>query len=172
MENITTHHAQVTHLLKNHFGDREIVGIELGTNAADLTKTILRELPNLRLYTVDPWSYQEGNLFEGGHPQEEHDCIKSHAYKALEEFSSRVAIMPKTSDEAFLEIDEKVDFVWIDGDHMVEAVEKDILNGLKAVKPGGILGGHDYPTVIEAINKTLGGREIFQGADMTWWVIV
>lgn len=172
METITTHHAQVTHLLKEHFGDREIVGIELGTNAADLTKTILRELPNLRLYTVDPWCYQEGNLFEGGHPQEEHDDIKSRAYAVLEEFSSRVSIMPKTSDEAFAQIDEKVDFVHIDGDHMIDAVRRDISNGLKIIKKGGIISGHDYPTVKEAIDDNFKDEEVNKGADMTWWVIL
>lgn len=169
---ITTHHGQVTQLLKDHFGNAPIVGVEVGTNAADLTKTILRELPNLRLYTIDPWCYQEGNLFEGGHPQEEHDTIKQHAFKALEEYGSRVKIMAETSDEAFPKIPENVNFVWIDGDHMIPSVEKDILNGLKIVKPGGILGGHDYDTVKEAIERALPGKEVFTGADLTWWVFV
>ncbi len=179
METITTHHAQVTHVLKQHFGNAPITGVELGTNAADLTKTILRELPNLRLYTVDPWSYQEGNLFEGGHPQEEHDLIRDRAYTVLAEYGDRVTIMPITSDEAFEQFKDfdlgfglKADFVWIDGDHTLTAVEKDILNALKFVKRGGIIGGHDYNITKEAVERALPGKEIFTGADLTWWVFV
>lgn len=166
---VFNHHTQVTDLLQKHFGDSEIVGIEIGTRGADLTKFLLWNLPKLKLYTVDPWSYEEGNLFEAGHPQEEHETMKAHALNALEEFHGRVIILPITSDAAFKEIEEKVNFVWIDGDHTISTVERDIENGLLAVKKGGILGGHDHNTVLEAINKTLTGKEIRQGEDQTWW---
>lgn len=165
-----THHSQVVTLLKEYFGDLEIVGIELGTNSGDLTKTLLRELPHLRLYTVDPWTHDPDNLFESGHPQEELDYIKAHAYNALQEFNGRVSIMAMKSDQAFDEIYEPVNFVWIDGDHMLESVKKDIENGLKKIKPGGILGGHDYATVKEAIDKFFHDEKVNKGADLTWWV--
>ena len=169
---VFNHHTQVVDLLQKHFGDQEILGIEIGTRGADLTKYLLWQLPKLRLYTVDPWNYREGNLFEAGHPQSEHDEVKAHAYNALKEFGARVAIMPVTSDEAFKSIHKPVDFVWLDGDHTVSAVEKDITNGLKIVRAGGILGGHDHNTVLEAIKKTLDGKEIHQGEDQTWWVFL
>ena len=175
---VFNHHTQVTDLLQKHFGDKEIVGIEIGTRGADLTKFLLWNLPKLKLYTVDPWSYEEGNLFEAGHPQEEHIEMRAHAFNALYEFGDRVEILPMKSDEAFDKLMDydfgrmKVNFVWLDGDHTVATVERDILNGLKIVKPGGILGGHDHNTVLEAINKTLAGREIHQGEDQTWWVVL
>ena len=170
---VFNHHTQVVDLLQKHFGDHPISGIEIGTQGAGLTKAILLFCPNVfKLYTVDPWNHREGNLFEASHPQEEHDTVKGWAYTALEEYGERVEIMPITSDEAFTKITEPVDFVWIDGDHMIPAVEKDILNGLKIVRHGGILGGHDHNTVLEAINKTLAGREIHEGVDQTWWIYV
>lgn len=170
---VYNHHTQVIDLLQKHFGDREITGIEIGTQGGGLTKSILLYCPNVtKLYTVDPWNHREGNLFEAGHPQEEHDTVKEWAITALAGYGARVEIMAITSDEAFKKITEKVDFVWIDGDHMIPAVEKDILNGLIFVKKGGILGGHDHNTVMEAIDNTLAGRLINQGEDQTWWVFV
>ena len=170
---VFNHHTQVVDLLQKHFGDRKITGIEIGTQGAGLTKAILLYCPNVsKLYTVDPWNHREGNLFEAGHPQEEHDTVKGWAYTALAEYGERVEIMPITSDEAFTKIPGPVDFVWIDGDHTVEAVERDILNGLRMVGPDGILGGHDHNTVLEAIKKTLPYRAVFEGEDQTWWVFL
>lgn len=170
----TTHHGQVCRVLADHFGkEKAIVGIEIGTLRADLTKTILWQFPNCRLYTVDPWKYEEGNLFEAGHPEEEIAESKAHALNALNEFDERVIVMPMKSDEAFPLVKELVDFVWIDGDHTLESVRKDIKNGLACVKLGGILGGHDYATVVDAINEVLGGHyEVHQGGDLTWWVFL
>lgn len=171
--NVTTHHGQVCELFAGHFGgNRPFIGVEVGTLRADLTKTLLWQFPGLTLYTIDPWEYEEGNLFEAGHPPEEIAESKAHALNCLKEFGSRVVIMPMKSDEAFKVIPGPVDFVWIDGDHMIESVKKDIRNGLKLVKPGGILGGHDYATVVEAINEVLAGHEVHQGGDLTWWVFI
>jgi hypothetical protein len=167
---VFNHHTQVIDLLEKHFHGHPITGIEIGTQGAGLTKAILLFCPNVtKLYTVDPWNHREGNLFEAGHPQEEHNTVKEWAYTALAEFGDRVSIMPMTSDQAFEEIDYSVDFVWIDGDHTIEAVKRDILHGLQFVKTEGILGGHDHNTVLEAIQNTLAGREIHQGEDQTWW---
>jgi hypothetical protein len=167
---VFNHHTQVVDLLQKHFGDHPISGIEIGTQGAGLTKAILLFCPSVfKLYTVDPWNHREGNLFEASHPQEEHDTVKGWAYTALAEYGERVEIMPITSDEAFTKITEPVDFTHIDGDHEIPQVIKDIKNSLLCIKPGGILSGHDYNTVLEAIKKTLTDREIFQGVDQTWW---
>jgi predicted O-methyltransferase YrrM len=50
------------------------------------------------------------------------------------------------------------DFVFIDGDHRYETVIHDIDEGLKILKPGGILAGHDYthpdwPGVKQAVDE-------------------
>jgi len=50
-----------------------------------------------------------------------------------------------TSDDAVKELDsETYDFIYIDGIHTYEQVKIDIENYLPLVKPGGIIGGHDY----------------------------
>lgn len=48
------------------------------------------------------------------------------------------------SSEAVNEINELVDFVYIDGNHQEEFVIQDIENYFPLVRPGGILGGHDF----------------------------
>ena len=56
--------------------------------------------------------------------------------------------------------DLSLDFVFLDGDHGYEAVKADIQAWLPKLKPGAILGGHDYsldwPDVMRAANETFG----------------
>lgn len=77
----------------------------------------------------------------------------------------------KSSDEAVVDILEKVDFVYIDGLHTYDQVVKDITNYRNVIKEGGILGGHDYnfiPSVTKAVDDILGSPEyIFK--DFSWY---
>ena len=72
--------------------------------------------------------------------------------------------------------DNSVDFIYIDGDHSAESVEKDIKNYMPKLKKGGILAGHDYhekwwPGVVETVNRLLGEPDqIFE--DSSWVKVV
>jgi SAM-dependent methyltransferase len=51
-----------------------------------------------------------------------------------------------------------VDMVFVDGEHSYEAAKRDIENGLKMLKPGGLLCGHDFnpgahPGVVQAVKE-------------------
>jgi predicted O-methyltransferase YrrM len=50
---------------------------------------------------------------------------------------------------------DRVDFVFIDGDHTSKSVEEDIKKALWVVKPGGIIAGHDYnwKSVSDVVDK-------------------
>lgn len=70
-----------------------------------------------------------------------------------------------TSDEAYEALKPnyaKFDFIYIDGIHTYEGVKKDIQNYIHLVKPGGIIGGHDYNNtshvagVYKAVNEMFG----------------
>lgn len=175
--NELNHHAQCLTLFKEHFGDKKIRGVEVGTMSGGLTKALLGQLPNLeKLYTIDPWEHREGEQFEAGNPQEFHDRQKSHALAALKPYEGRVEIIQTTSDEAFfIQIQElDLDFVWIDGHHEESQVANDIQNGLETVRVGGIVGGHDYglvPDVKRVVDEMFGDR-VQTGGDFTWWIIV
>jgi hypothetical protein len=171
--------SQVVHnLFKKHFEDKFIiVGIEIGTKCADLTISMLDALShNCFIYTIDSWEHREGAEFEAGELQSYHDKNKEIAYNRLArpENINCVKIISCRSEYAIKLIEHKeVDFVWIDGDHSEEGIIKDLDNYEKLVKPGGILGGHDFGQchpLTEIIQERYNGK-IITGDDFTWWII-
>jgi hypothetical protein len=66
------------------------------------------------------------------------------ARKLLEPYSEKLVWIKNFSSEAVNEIDELVDFVYIDGNHQEEFVIEDIENYFPLIRQGGILGGHDF----------------------------
>ena len=178
MKVLERHHDQAIEVLSEHFKDEYITGIEIGTNAGDLTKGLLHKLPNIRkLITVDPWEHYEGAQFEAGNPQEYHDEQKKAALHKLKEFGNRVRIHESESCEVFKEIWARgivVDFCWIDGHHEKKTVESDLANAIEVVRPGGLIGGHDYglvDDVTKSVDEVFGDR-VQKGGDFTWWVYV
>jgi hypothetical protein len=169
----TDHYTQVVELFKDHFKDRPISGVEIGTGPAILTITLLSNFKNLgKLYTIDPWEHRDGSEYEAWFPQATLDESMRTAYERLAPFSDRVIIMPIRSDDAAPKLrEERFDFVWIDGDHTLIQVERDILNYRPLVKLGGILGGHDYHIVSNLVKEIFGNR-VHTGVDLTWWVFV
>ena len=169
------HHHQAIAVLQEHFKGREITGIEIGTNAGDLTKALLANVPGLvMLHTIDPWLHFPGAQFEAGNDDNYHVRQKEHAIHCLEEFAGRVQIHQKTSDEFFRENRGiKVDFVWIDGHHEYSQVKKDIRNAKDAVLLNGLIGGHDYRLVGDVTKAVEEEFEFFFfGGDFTWWIYV
>lgn len=72
-----------------------------------------------------------------------------------------IRLIRKTSDDCVDELlNEKFDFIYIDGIHTYEQVIKDIINYKPLVSVDGFIGGHDYHPVwsgvIKAINEQLG----------------
>lgn len=166
------HHETMIDLLKTHFAGKPISGIEIGTGGGGLPASILFLCPNVyRLITVDPWKHKDGVEFESGWEQKDLDATREIAYKRLEEYKDRCFIYHMESDKAFEIINEPVDFVWIDGDHTADQVERD-LRFEKFISPGGIIGGHDFgqvPLLTDVIKAKYGDR-IHTGNDFTWWV--
>jgi hypothetical protein len=175
--------AVVQDLFKLHFGDKKIIGIEIGTKCADLTVAILSALPNCFIYTIDPWEHREGDQvppgdepYEAGQPQSYHDINKSHALNRLSmpEYKYRVIIIPHRSADVAERFDkESIDFVWVDGDHSKSGITKDIELYYPLIKPGGIFGGHDFLQChpLTEIIKEKFGDKIITGDDFTWYII-
>ena len=165
--------AVVQELFKKHFGERSVVGIEIGTKCADLTRAIVDIFPDCILYTVDPWEHREGAEFEAGEPQKYHDGNKELAMKRIVD-DKRIIILEMKSEDALNYIPYKeVDFVWVDGDHSAEGITKDLNNYWPLVKSGGIFGGHDFLQChpLTEIIKEFFGDKINTGDDFTFWVI-
>ena len=172
MKIIHAHHAQCIEVLKERFGDNPIIGIEVGCGGGDSAAAFLAHLPNIqKIYTMDTWEHRDMAQYEAGEPQARHDAAKKMAYDRLSHFGERVEVMHMSSDKAFETIQDKVDFVWIDGDHTYGQVVLDIAHGLAAVKEGGLIGGHDYvqaPQVTQAVDEAFPDG-ITMGGDFTWW---
>lgn len=168
------HHGVLRVLLRQHFGkERPLFGIEIGTACGDSAFSILDEMPNCTLWSIDPWLHVPGRHFEAGEKQQYHDKNRESAIKRLRQYGDRVHIYRMTSKRAFdCLCGQKYDFVWVDGDHSPDAVSFDIDNYIRLVKTGGFLGGHDYGLVhplTEIIYERF-FKELNTGEDYTWWV--
>ncbi len=165
-------HQQVVELFKKHFGEREFFGIEIGTCQGLLTKTLLMYFPNLqKLYTIDPYLHDDKSEFEAHQPQAWLDDCLDQANKALAEYGDRKEQLIMKSDMARVLTPDLVDFVWIDGDHTISQIERDILNYYPKVVEGGIFGGHDYSPSSVALYRVIPEVKVITGEDMTWWVL-
>ena len=169
---IINHHTQALHTLQELFGDNPIVGVEIGTAGGGLTKTLLYHMPKLKLYTIDPYIRTEGSEYGMLLAQEQVDRSEVEADIVLKRFGFRVVAIKKKSDDAVKDIKEKVEFVWIDGNHDGDQVERDIDNYIPLVKKGGLLGGHDYGYATDAtdIIDAKFGDKLQLGIDAVWWV--
>jgi len=169
-----THYQVLDKLLREHFGNKEVVGIEIGTGTGIATRTIIDALPNCKLYGIDPYEHRDGAEFEAGNPQEAHDRTKEEAQKRLQHYidAGKLVWLPMRSSLAIELVPKEVDFVWIDGDHSAEGITTDLNLYEPLVKVGGILGGHDFLQVhplTEIIMKRF-DDDLNSGNNYTWWI--
>jgi len=150
----------------------DITVVEIGTLHGFNALAILNTLPVKKIYLVDPYDDYTDN-------KEFHitgDKILNEAKKRLKKYMGKIVFIRKYSENAIDDIKEKVDFVYIDGNHDYEYVKKDIELYYKKIKSGGILAGHDFDTgslgvckaVIEFSEKNNLKLEVNE-AD--WWFI-
>jgi predicted O-methyltransferase YrrM len=134
--------------------DKNIVGIEIGCQEAISSDYFLNELPNLKLYSIDP--YKEYTDWHGGiYAQHYQDSLFNHVGQKLSKFKDRFLLLRMTSDTAIRAfLDDSVDFIFIDGLHTYDQVLKDCKNYYPKLKSGGLISGHDY-NAIEAVRKAV-----------------
>jgi len=113
--------------------NRSIKGIEVGVRYGDNAVSMLKGHPNLYLYLVD--SYKET------------DCPTAYekTIDNLKPYSSRVRLIVDESVKAAAAFPDKFfDYVYIDGDHTLDGVNRDLDAWFPKVKDNGIFAGHDY----------------------------
>jgi hypothetical protein len=147
---------------KEYFGKTVLKGVEIGVSVADNALSILKELAVAKLCLIDPYET---------HPEE-----FEVACKKLARFP-QVVFVSKTSEEAAKELqtEQPFDFIYIDGDHSYEAVQKDLQLYYPLVKEKGLIGGHDYtpylPSVVEAVNDYARKAKVELHINFPdWWV--
>jgi hypothetical protein len=159
--------------IKRLFGDKDITGAEIGVNIGENAGHVLSYLQNLKtFYLVDSWKANEDYPDQGSQ-----DRCFSIVY---EKFGNdpRCKVIKDISVNAVNHIpNASLDFVYIDAEHRYFGIKSDIDAWLPKVKPGGIIGGHDYdypikPGVKEAVDETFGEMVNLHDSQNDWWVFV
>lgn len=140
------------------------IGSFKGASAAAMGHAIKGK--NISLFCIDMWdSYLEQRDFALFEPHRI-DGDK----KVIAEFMENTAFMGpqikmmrgKSADFASMLAGENFDFIFIDGAHDYVSVRADIFICMAALKPGGLLTGHDYHSmghgVRQAVNELI--REV------------
>ena len=148
------------------------IGVEIGVWKGDSSDKFLRRARHMHL--VDSWSPvsyensdEHGNyenylkryseLVGSNDPKDFQKYYNNIYNSVVERFKDRsITIHRMSSEQFFKTFTEKVDWVYVDGDHSYEGCLKDLRNCLKILKPTGIIFGDDYtnkPGVYQAVNQ-------------------
>ena len=146
---------------------RNLVGVEVGVSVGENAENILRKIDIKRLYLVDSYDTKINVKFEEN---------MRLAFKRMKKYGDKIEFIITDSVNGSFKIPEKVDFVYIDGDHSYPGVTRDIQAYYPIVKKGGVIGGHDFEgTFLSVVTAVLdwtrkNGLELFT-ENFDWWVI-
>ncbi|KPJ89863.1 MAG: hypothetical protein AMJ53_15405 [Gammaproteobacteria bacterium SG8_11] len=146
--------------LYHHFNNMGLkVGAEIGVATGKNALRMCEQIPDLKLFCIDPWEYYEKNP-RVRHWQENYD-------QAVEKLKPYNAILVKGYSEEVVHNfeDGSLDFVYIDGNHMFDFVMQDIILWAPKVRKGGIISGHDYYNfrnagVVDAVDAYIKAHKI------------
>lgn len=139
-------------------------GAEIGVWKGAFSALFCIANPDLHMLCVDPWlSYPAWRDTKNEMPPEDAERIMNESYTTAKSALARhnCTIVRNFSTEAAKSVpDASLDFVYIDSNHVYDAVIEDIKAWTPKVRPGGIVSGHDYrvfsnkPTihVVRAVN--------------------
>jgi hypothetical protein len=152
------------------------VGAEVGVAFGGHAEAILEQTRVARLVGVDPYLHSPDYDDMLNLPQPDFDCMFWYTIGRLSRFGDRYMHVRSPSIEAVNCISGTADFVYIDANHSYEAVKQDILLWLPKIRPGGIVGGHDFapefPGVRQAVQELCSQNdlEIHLEPASVWWV--
>lgn len=141
-----THARSLIELLKGHFGTvRRLVGAEVGVWRGELSECLLNNVPHLTLHMVDPWEKLE--VATPTMPKHLDEVIAAREEAEARTQYKRRIVHQMTSAQAARDmymLSRKIDFAFIDANHMYEQVREDIDAWWPLIRQNGILAGHDY----------------------------
>jgi len=129
--------------------------LEVGVHKGDFSLQIFEKFKPKRLILVDPWIYELGETYKsslyGGSLQEEKGQVIQDQYcQNLKNIFKneieigKVEIIRKKSSEAFKQLKEKFDMIYIDGNHLYDFVLEDLVNSLEKINNNGLIVCDDY----------------------------
>ena len=135
------------------------VGAEIGVLGGRHSRLMLKNVPGLKLFCIDPW------VAFNRMSEEKIAKIYKRCQERLKDYD--VEYLRMTSMEAIEKIpDRSLDFIYIDGLHEFDSIMMDLIHWTNKVRPGGIVAGHDYFAnyqmgVMEAVNTYTRTHNIF-----------
>lgn len=139
-------------------------GAEIGVWRGEYSARFCEASPSLHMLCVDPWaSYQAWLDTKNEMPRAQAEAFIEEAYAMARSRLTPLncTIVRAMSADAVRDVpDASLDFVYIDGNHVYDAVIEDLTLWSPKVRPGGLVMGHDYrvftnkPTihVVAAVN--------------------
>ena len=134
------------------------VGAEIGVARGETTVQLLSQKNIIKVYAIDPFKnysvaptgimavsgYNDrkvARMHKGGHTFEDFhkECIEK-----FKPYGDRVEIIKDYSHRANSKSKERLDFVYIDGNHAYDYVLDDLEKYYALVKPGGLIIGDDF----------------------------
>lgn len=118
---------------------------EVGVFAGDFAKAILCECRPASLVLIDTFTETMFSCDEhGGNPRTISGSDALLAAVGMRASNPAVEVIKSLSSEGIPRLDDDMDFIYIDADHSFEGCAADLESAWGKVKPGGLLGGHDY----------------------------
>jgi len=153
---------------------KNLVGVEIGVSAGDNAFDMLVKLDIDTLYLVDPYvGFQQWS-------QEKLDLHLEIAQGLLQNFSNKIIWLREYSNNAVEEIEDELDFVYVDGDHTKRGALEDLKAYWPKIKIGGLMCGDnlEVTAVRSAITEFSKTREEHlysaQNIDVNtidWWFV-
>jgi predicted O-methyltransferase YrrM len=139
---------------KDRFKDRgDLVVAEIGVQRGVNAEYIWNELRPKLLVLVDSWDASSGQMNNLNFAETWHRLHGKREIIFIKGWSADVSRI----------VDLRFDFIYIDGDHAESMVKNDLLSWSPKVKPGGLIGGHDFDHpagVAKAVRDMFGDRVI------------
>ena len=168
-------------VINKHFTSRTIYAAEVGVWRGRNAYHLLKEIPNLKLWCIDPYirDLVDPHLLNVSVDVMDAKCL---AFHTLEQYKERVRwILLKSTQAAKWFNPSSFHFVYLDGDHKYESVKEDIETWWPLIRNGGIMAGHDYQGmkdrigvygVKRAVHEFFGGDKVntFPDKSRVWWV--
>ena len=163
--------------VKDRFGDKELIGVEVGIWKGENSRNIMENLNIKICYFIDPFNAY--TTYNGRFFDKKYMLVNLiFAMIRLEPFDKHIHIIIKTSKEGSLDVDNNLDFVYIDGNHSYKNIKEDIKIWFEKVVSGGVFGGDDYhikyvkravDEFVKKYNKKLYIENY--GDCIDWWIV-
>ncbi len=158
--------------IMKEYKNTQLNGVEVGVHRGTHAYFMLSVLSMQKLFLVDPYlPYVDGDGKEWNVSNEDYAV----AQRDLGRFK-QCQFIRKTSLDAVADVQDDLDFVYIDANHSYECVKEDIEAWYPKVRAGGVIGGHDFTVdyqgviyaVVEFARRTR-SKLFVESAD--WWIV-